>query len=328
MASYGLPYKGSKNRIAKDIVALMPSGDVLYDVFAGGCAITHAAMETGKFDRYVINDIQGDVVELFERVAKGYFKPDYRWVSKEEFYRVKDHDAFVRLCWSFGNNGADYLFPDYIVPWKRALHLAKAFGDLSGFKELGIDTDGSNADIKANADRYRAAYQEYLDREGVRKSVIRGITCKMPISPQGLWAGDRIGKLSRAQAFERIRRHEEAYDAAGDTPIDVYSLDYRKLDTRSPGVIYCDPPYKSTRAYKSRQKDMLFDHEAFYDWCEEQDNLVLISEYDMPKDRFVCVWSKPIQRLANRIDCGHAVESIFVPRGQFELYLKRTNLRI
>lgn len=42
---YGVPYKGSKNAIAKKIVAFLPSAPVLIDICAGGCAVTHAALE-------------------------------------------------------------------------------------------------------------------------------------------------------------------------------------------------------------------------------------------------------------------------------------------
>ena len=33
---YGLPYMGSKNKIAKNIVRLLPKADNLYDLFCGG----------------------------------------------------------------------------------------------------------------------------------------------------------------------------------------------------------------------------------------------------------------------------------------------------
>jgi len=45
---YGLPYKGSKNGIAKKIVDALPAGEVFVDLFAGGCAVTHAAMLSGS----------------------------------------------------------------------------------------------------------------------------------------------------------------------------------------------------------------------------------------------------------------------------------------
>lgn len=40
---YGLPYKGSKNKIAERIVDFLPKAKNFYDLFAGGCAITHCA---------------------------------------------------------------------------------------------------------------------------------------------------------------------------------------------------------------------------------------------------------------------------------------------
>ena len=42
--NYGLPYKGSKAKIADRILNLMPSAGTFYDLFAGGMAVTHAAM--------------------------------------------------------------------------------------------------------------------------------------------------------------------------------------------------------------------------------------------------------------------------------------------
>lgn len=55
--NYGIPYQGSKNRIAKDIVELLPSGKRFVDLFAGGCAMTHAAMLSGKYERFLVNDL-------------------------------------------------------------------------------------------------------------------------------------------------------------------------------------------------------------------------------------------------------------------------------
>lgn len=46
---YGLPYKGSKNKLAERIVRLMPKRTHLMDLFCGGCAVSHAAMVMGKY---------------------------------------------------------------------------------------------------------------------------------------------------------------------------------------------------------------------------------------------------------------------------------------
>ena len=49
MANYGIPYMGSKNTIATWVVDHIPACDNLYELFAGGCAVTHAAILSGKF---------------------------------------------------------------------------------------------------------------------------------------------------------------------------------------------------------------------------------------------------------------------------------------
>lgn len=47
--NYGIPYMGSKNRIAEWILNHIPSADNFYDLFCGGCAVTHCAMLQNKF---------------------------------------------------------------------------------------------------------------------------------------------------------------------------------------------------------------------------------------------------------------------------------------
>ena len=76
-------------------------------------------------------------------------------------------------------------------------------------------------------------------------------------------------------------------------------------------VIYCDPPYRNTTKYKTDD----FPYEKFYDWCRElsKDNIVLISEYDMPKD-FKCIWVKEtkIGLDSNRIKLDSRTEKLFI----------------
>ena len=50
---FGVPYQGSKNQIARWVIDNLPEDEILVDLFAGGCAVTHAAMLSGKWDRIV-----------------------------------------------------------------------------------------------------------------------------------------------------------------------------------------------------------------------------------------------------------------------------------
>lgn len=118
---YGLPYQGSKSKLAERIVALLPPATHLYDVFAGGCAITHAALLSGKFKEIHTNDIT-DSVTLFEDALNGKYENESRWISREDFFRLKDSDPYVRIVWSFGNNQHCYLYSKEIEPYKKAVH--------------------------------------------------------------------------------------------------------------------------------------------------------------------------------------------------------------
>lgn len=118
---YGLPYKGSKNKIAKQIIDALPSAETFVDVFAGGCAITHAALLSGKYKRIIANDIDVKIPMLFKNAINGNLPANYdRFISRDEFNQLKDSDAIVACCWSFGNNKRDYL-------WHTNIEGAKEF---------------------------------------------------------------------------------------------------------------------------------------------------------------------------------------------------------
>ena len=45
---FGVGYMGSKNKIVKALILQLPSAKYFVDLFAGGCAMTHGAMLSGK----------------------------------------------------------------------------------------------------------------------------------------------------------------------------------------------------------------------------------------------------------------------------------------
>ena len=48
---YGIGYQGSKNGIAEQIIAHLPAGRRLVDLFGGGFAISHCALLSGKWEK-------------------------------------------------------------------------------------------------------------------------------------------------------------------------------------------------------------------------------------------------------------------------------------
>lgn len=168
--NYGLPYMGSKNKIAEWVVGHFPERKHFYDLFAGGCAVTHCAMLRSKFETFTINDIS-KMTELFTDAISGKYAEERRWISREDFFRLKDNDEYVRICWSFGNKGSNYLYSKEKEPWKKALHHAYVYGDFSLMEEFGIRTDGTRIDIKKNAAEYKEKYiRWYL--KNVLKSLV------------------------------------------------------------------------------------------------------------------------------------------------------------
>lgn len=89
-------------------------------------------------------------------------------------------------------------------------------------------------------------------------------------------------------------------------------------------VIYCDIPYKGTTKYSTDK----FPYEQFYNWCKiaSKDNIVLISEYDMPDD-FICIWEKEVKVLldsnkSNNDDNNIRTEKLFIYKDGLAASLK------
>lgn len=76
---------------------------------------------------------------LFIDALNGKYNNENRWISREDFFRLKDTDPYVAVVWSFGNNLRDYLYSKEIEPLKKAIHYAMFFSDYSLGKELGHD---------------------------------------------------------------------------------------------------------------------------------------------------------------------------------------------
>ena len=247
---YGLPYKGSKNGIAEWIVDELPKAEVFCDLFFGGGAITHRAMLTGKYKRFVVNDIDARLPKLFLDCAYGKYTVENHpeWITREEFNARKADDAYIALVWSFGNNGKDYLYGADIEDMKYAYHRAVYDDDLDALKPYGYIL--SRSDKKTVYDRY-LEYQRQIKRQ----------------TPQ-----IQLEVVTRQTEIERLQSLQS---------LQSFGVDYQDVPIPEGALIYCDVPYVGTNCGKYSG----FDHKRFYEWAEQQDN-IYISEYEMP-DCFV-----------------------------------------
>lgn len=161
---YGLPYMGSKNKLAVRILDCLPRGGTLVDLFCGGCAVSHAAMCLGRYDHIIINDRDWRCPTLFMDALQGKFKDERRWISREDFHRLKATDPYVAFVWSFGNNLRDYLYGEDIEPFKRAIHYAIYFDDVEPARAFGLDLEWVLS-IHGERQRY-LAIKHYLQHGG------------------------------------------------------------------------------------------------------------------------------------------------------------------
>lgn len=138
MSKYGILYQGSKNKIAEKIIDILPQADNFYDLFAGGCAITHCALLSGKYKHIYANDIC-DMPKLFMNAIEGKYKNEDRWISREEFFE-NINDPYIKSTWSFGGIGTSYIYSKKIEPYKKALWFAIMFNDWTDFETLMPET--------------------------------------------------------------------------------------------------------------------------------------------------------------------------------------------
>ena len=292
---YGVPYQGSKNSIATKIMSFLPPAEKFYDLFAGGCAMTHAALVSGKYKTVIANDLYDDGIELFCNAIKGKYKNEKRWISRDDFYRFKDSDVYVRLCWSFANNGRDYLYARCLEPWKKALHFARVYNDFSLFAEMGIITDGSSKDIKQHAEEYKRLYCKYI------KQTIEQLD------------------LSRLQGFERWELLQSLESLGRLQSLERLAVSYCDVPIEPNGIVYCDPPYESAcaKGYKGE-----FDSTQFYQWAHEKNEPVFISSYTISDDRFTSVLELPKYNTLSSTSNKLVTERLFVQKrfaSEFEI---------
>ena len=306
--NYGLPYTGSKSRIAHWVIDHLPSGRVLIDAFAGGCAITHRALLSQKWQTIIANDINVKYPQLFADAVRGKYRDERRWISREDFERLKAKDAFVACCWSFGNDLQHYMYSQGIEPYKRALHYAIVLDDFAPMQELMPEV--------AQAVREAIHYQNNLhDRRITTQNVIvktlklltddnyaHQIIQSNPLykslkhsnkDAQRLPSLERLQSLQSLQSLEALERMERLQSLERLERLRITSQSYDEIDIPDGAVVYCDPPYHACGGHLY-EGTAAFDHNAFYDWCVRvsKTNQIFISEYSIEDDRFEIVAEK------------------------------------
>ena len=327
---FGVPYMGSKNQIVKKLIEQLPSAKYFIDLFAGGCSMTHGAILSKKYNHFIVNDIS-DAPSLFLDAINGKFKNETRWISRDDFFALKDKEPYVRYIWSFGNNGKAYMYSKEIEPYKKAFWEFAVFKNAEPLKEFGFNVD-EFLDLPTSYKR-RIAFRQHLakipfvDKKGshfyYKSSELKkykGFDSNTTL--EQLESLQSLERLKHLQSLERLERLQSLEKQESFKSLEIHQGCYKKVELPEPSecVIYCDPPYIDSEGYHKqtlRNGKTSFNHGEFYDYVESlarQGYKIFISEYEMPNHRFKSVFFVEKRQTLNGKGAGAIKqEHLFIP---------------
>ena len=251
---YGIPYKGSKSKIAEWVVRNLPASHTLVDLFAGGCAVTHCALLSGKYERVIANDLNG-TPELFRECVMGEMDGYSNVSSRSEFSDARTTDPAIAVLYSFGNGLTSYLWSQEIEPAKTAAARMLSAPSLH--------------ERRINYRKFIKAVSEYLSDKDAQTALVGG-------GGHGL---QDLESLERLQSLERLERLESLERLERLERLECTRADYRLIQVPDGATVYADIPYKQSG---KNQYGATFDYESFEQWLAEVPFPVYVSEYTAP----------------------------------------------
>jgi len=340
-SKYGLPYMGSKGEICDKIIRVFPKADHFYDLFGGGFSITHAmlARRSKDYKQFHFNEIRPGICDLIKDSINGkynynVFKP--QWISREEFYSKKDENPYIKLCWSFGNNGIGYLFSKNIEKYKKSMHNAIIFNEFDSLAKEVLGMDKFKDGYSINDRRFFLASKIKTYRKTKIPEVLKQFLSEKQLQQleklqrleqleklqrleqlerlQQLQQLKQLKQLQQLERLERLQQLQQLQRLKQLQRLEFYNKSYDEVEIKENSIIYCDPPYLGTAEYDGK-----FDHKKFLDWAHNQTNPVFISEYDIRDKRFtLCFKVKKISRLST-LNRESKTEKVYVNKAGFEL---------
>ena len=282
MKRYGIPYVGSKQRLAENIVSCFPNGENFLDAMCGGGAVLHCVAESGKFKHLtgMEKDLQMSAVLSWVMSGKLAMEPDrsdyLKWVSFDEFHKIKSNvdaiDGIRTILYSYATNRWDYLYSHDKEPLMKLAHACITEND---------------TDARITALRSLCPYiEDGAANQACRFDVVNRFRRICEVSDRMKRAGDKVDlSIKTGSAFE--------------VPVEFYD----GFD-----CIYFDPPYKATRKYRNQP----FDCDAFDRLLErlaEAGKTVFVSELREPCKGYSVVGRWKLNHSTNR-DSPHMVEEL------------------
>ena len=266
-AKYGIPYQGNKSRIADIIINILPKGKRLVDLFGGGGAITHCAMLSGKWEKYLYNDINPLITQFFADAVNGKYKNESRVITRKEFEALKDTDPYAKYIWSFGNDGETYLWGSDIEEIKcQACRMLMA----ETLKERRLEY---RKFIKMLNSDFKNRHLEIL---------------------QSLQSLERLQSLESLQRLERLESLERLQILQS---LEITNIDYRDYEFQNGDVVYCDIPYEQANKKSCNDYGIKFNSIEFYEWVKKQPFQIFFSSYEISDNSFYKIKLKEISQI-------------------------------
>lgn len=367
---YRIPFQGSKNLICESLMGEMikyrPFATNFVDLFGGGGAMSCYALECGF--KVFYNEIRTEIQELLEFCIESeelndtnsiwwdfvssikfrYIKYDFKPKSRRE----RIYQAFVLLCYSFGNNFGTYLCKyDKEVEkfWGHKLNIRceadalnfyyKILGDNVYYLELLLKEK-----FVKEPDYYKRyrMYRDLIIKLQFLNSLNEVLTIdfekllnmgqrELLYSRLGITANNRIETsidINYLQQIPQINRvHTLRQLNQLKSNIEFYSYDYEEAFdkikdkiNKDNTIIYCDSPYKNTRCYRGAVRFDFNRYQRFLDRLNEEGWLVFFSEYTNYGDKY-----KEIYRGAKRMNANadktakYQIEKLFINSSEREL---------
>jgi hypothetical protein len=279
MAEYGIPYMGSKDKIMHQFAHLFPKAENFYDLFGGGFSVTHYMLQRRcrDYQHFHFNEMREGICELIQKAIRGEYSHKHfkiPWVSREYFFEKVDTYPFVKILWSFGNNGQAYLFSKEIEPYKKSMHMCVVFGVFDDISKTvtGMDQWPENTSL-------------YRRRIFIRNRIEYFRKTKIP---------EILHQFLKEEQLQQLER------------LIFYTGSYKDVPIKKNSIIYCDIPYQGTASYGD------FSHRDFFDWASSQKQPVLISEYAIDDSRFNLVKEIPTKSRLSGSGPVKAVERLYV----------------
>lgn len=312
-----IPYPGSKNLIANEIISAILSyskkRERFIDLFTGGGAMIYGMKQHSYFKEYVGIDINKELIDLHNNLST----LDLMYVAKNPCLLTKANNLksiypflknideienkykfIFKIVYSFGNNMINNLWgADISIKYDLSYKLLNEPENLSGAISKYLMLDKIN-NFKYNTSNVKNIYNSYKHLIGTYK-----ISCK-----QQLEQLQQLGRLQQLQQLEHLQQLEQLGRLERLEQLKFINVSYDDFMFKNTDVVYFDPPYRGLGRIYNTENKHIFDNDVFENFARSLKCPVFISEYSNNIKGFKCIKRIPKLSLINNKGSSKALK--------------------